>query len=137
MPGLFDQVAAHLGSEDETQGSPVIFNRLNTQLEKIEGEGITTLDLVSLARPQKLLMLFLLRDSEAALLGIASNDIEQRMPDAPENLSQELAELTRTGWLIPLGETPNIRYRVHMRRKKGSTLGFGIWSILNERLPQK
>ena len=135
MPGLFDQVAAQLSSDDEAQ--PVIFNRLNTQLEKIEGEGITTLDLVSLARPQKLLMLFLLRDSEAAMLGITAGDIEQRMPDAPGDLSQELAELTRTGWLIPLGEAPNIRYRVHMRRKKGSTLGFGIWSILNERLPGK
>lgn len=137
MPGLFDQVGAHLSPPEDSDAPPVLYKKMTTQIERSDEGGITTLDLISLAQPQKQIMLFMLRDHQATLEGIALDAIAERMPTPPDDLTAHIKALIHTGWLIPLGEPPNQRYRVHMRRKRGSKLGFGIWSIINERVPRQ
>jgi hypothetical protein len=42
--------------------------------------------------------------------------------------------LTQNSWLIRQGEAATVRYKVNLRRKRGSTLGGSIWSTLSSRL---
>jgi hypothetical protein len=51
-----------------------------------------------------------------------------------EGLGGILDELTQNNWLIRMGEAPNIRYKVNIRRKRGSTLKGNIWASLSSRL---
>jgi hypothetical protein len=45
-----------------------------------------------------------------------------------------LNELTQNNWLIRQGEAATVRYKVNIRRKRGSSLGGNIWSSLSSRL---
>jgi hypothetical protein len=128
MPGLYDQIESQLDDEEPEARKP-FFDRLSKQLDD-RVEGIKVTDLISLTGAQKTVMMFLLRDNEAATQGITLSDLRQSLPDIAEALPRALTELTQQGWLIASGEAPLIRYRVHMRRKRGSELGLGIWSSL-------
>jgi hypothetical protein len=134
MPGLYDQVDAHL-DEDDSQPVKPFFDRLSKQLDD-NVTGLTTTDLISLKGAQKAVMLFMLRNSEAATQGITLQDLRESLPDVADVLPKAVTELANQGWLFLSGESPNVRYRVHMRRTRRSELGLGIWSTLASRFAE-
>lgn len=133
MADVFDQIKTHLREQNKDPNQPnSLLRKLNEDLEK--EPGITTVDLLKLPREEKQILLFLMRDSEASLSGITEAELKSEFPEITDQVNPILEKLVRNGWLITLGEGSHIRYRIHMRRKPGSTLGFGIWSALSERL---
>lgn len=116
MAGLFDRLKEELGDDDENVG------------------GITPLEIANLPEVERKLMQWMLRFRKASSEGVTAKSIAENYDDTPPNLSEVLHDLTRNGWLIDMGESPNVRYRINLRRKRGSTLGFGLWTILGDRL---
>lgn len=114
MPGLFDRLQAELGDDDNS--------------------GVTPLEIADLPDSERRILLWMLRDRAAAADGVAAGAIGERMPDAPVNAAGIIYTLARSGWLIALGEAPNVRYKVNLRRKRGSRSGFGLWTLLNDRI---
>jgi hypothetical protein len=76
----------------------------------------------------------MLRDRTASAEGISAENVQQRLENAPPDCAVVMAQLARDGWLIKLGESPGERYKVNLRRKKGSNSSFGLWSILADRI---
>jgi hypothetical protein len=114
MPGLFERLQAELGDDDSG--------------------GVTPLEIAELPDSQRRILLWMLRDRAAASDGVAASGIRERMPDPPDDYARIIDLLARSGWVIALGEAPNVRYKVNLRRKRGSTSAFGLWSVINERL---
>lgn len=135
MSGLYEQIESHLAKKQNKDGDKM-YARLNQQLDD-QTTGLTTVDLMVLKGIQKKIMLMMIRDHDAILEGVTRDEIQQKTEILSQDLDEPLKTLTENGWLIVLGEPPRIRYRIFMRRKRGSTLGFGIWSAINERLKQR
>ncbi len=112
-----------------------IFNRLNERLDDGKPEGVTTLDIMELPRAQQQILLLMLRDQRAALDGVTLQTLTERFPNA-QNLPETLAELSKNGWLISLGEPPLSRYKINLRRKRGAALN-GIWTGVLDQLAEK
>jgi hypothetical protein len=113
---------------------PGLYDHLNAQIGDEEPGGITPLDITDLPSDQKQLMLALLR--EQAIEGVTYDSLNLKWSDKLNSLDATLGELANNGWLIVSGEAPNLRYRVNLRAKRGSKGGFGLWSILAERIAQ-
>ena len=113
---------------------PGLFERLQAELGDDEPGGVTPLEIADLPDAQRRILLWMLRDRAAASDGVAAQGIRDRMPDAPSDCAKIVDLLARSGWVIALGEAPHVRYKVNLRRKRGSTSGFGLWSVINERL---
>lgn len=157
MPGLYDQIESHidnpedkpstnttdlfhhkdLGVKEENEtvhDPPPLLERLNKKFDD-EVVGLTTMDIFKLKGAQKQIMLLMLRDSDAATLGISYEGLKEKLSQInADDLKAALEVLAQNGWIIVSGEAPKILYRVHMRRKKGSDLGLGIWGTLNKHL---
>lgn len=113
-----------------------LYDRLNAQIGSEEPGGITPLDITDLPQDQKQLMLSLLRDQGGAVEGVTRDALDNKWSGTLGNLDATLTELARNGWLIILGDAPNQRYRVNLRAKRGSKGGFGLWSVLADRVSQ-
>jgi hypothetical protein len=117
-----------------------LFDKLQNELDDREEEGgITALDLVDLPPPLRKLMRILLREVEASRA-----DLEKKVQEMPEkdrlsdeDLGKSLDALVKQSWLIALGDGENIRYRVNLRRKKGSDLASSIWNSLEDRIEER
>lgn len=114
-----------------------IYHRLKQRMEvqKYE-EGITALDLASLAAPLRKIMRTMLREVE-----MTHAALHQTFDEAPpvENwshadLDQALDELVRQNWLIRRGEGERVNYEVNLRRKAGSSLDKNFWSALDSKI---
>src|SRR5688572_13015954 len=146
MPGLYDDLQARVEKKGQTdpafyeqlndqlqgEGVPPLLEHLNRQLDD-KTSGLTPVDLMTLRGAAKSIMLMLIRDTQAVTEGVTYDELRQKLSDIPENLEAVLTELAEQGWLLVFGEAPQIRYRVHMRRKKGKE-SFGIWSSLRQHL---
>ena len=114
-----------------------LYDRLNNRLDdddnNEQGANLTPLDIADLPTPQRKVMFSLLRDNKAATEGVTFARLSEKL-EAPPNLVDTVAELLRSGWLIEIGEGESLRYKVNIRRKRSSTLGFGIWSSLSDRI---
>ncbi len=119
MSGLYDRLNDQLGKDDDNQPA-----------------GLTPLDIADLPDGQRQVMFALLRDSRSSGDGVSADVLREKLPQV-EGLAAVLDELTRNSWLIRLGEAPNVRYKVNLRRKRGSSLGGGIWSSLSNRLAEE
>ncbi|NDJ78603.1 MAG: hypothetical protein GYB65_20325 [Chloroflexi bacterium] len=119
MSGLYDQLMDQLGDDDDND-KPV---------------GITPLDIAGLTEPQRSIMFWLLRDKESSSSsdGVALAAVEARFGDV-ENLPGVLDELEKNNWLIVMGEPPTVRYKINLRRKRGSKLAATVWESLSDRL---
>lgn len=115
MPGLYDRLADQLGDEND------------------KPTGLTPLDIADLPDDQRRVMFALLRDPNASSRGLALETLQQKLSDL-EDLPAILAELSKNNWLIIMGEVPNERYKVNLRRKRGSDLGANLWASLANRL---
>jgi hypothetical protein len=113
-----------------------LYDRLMDQLDDDDNEqpaGLTPLDIAELPEGQRQVMFALLRDTRAATNGVTVEALQEKLGPV-EGLDGVLNDLTRNSWLIRLGESPNVRYKVNLRRKRGSTLGGSIWASLSSRL---
>jgi hypothetical protein len=119
MPGLYDHLKDQLGNDDENQPT-----------------GLTPLDIADLPDAQRQVMFALLRDNRSSANGLSADLLREKLPGA-EGLAAVLDELTLNSWLIRLGEAPNVRYKVNLRRKRGSSLGGGLWSSLSRLLAEE
>lgn len=117
MPGLFDRLKAELGDE--------------------EPSGVTPLEIADLPDHERRIMLWLLRDRTAASIGVTAEIVQTNMDDAPGDCNGVLLKLAKDGWVISMGEPPGVRYKVNLRRKRGSNFGFGLWTILADRISQE
>ena len=117
-----------------------LFDRLQNELDiRAKEDGITPLDLAELPTPLRRIMRKMLRAIE-----LDKNEIGQIFNDLPaeerkevKNLDDALKILTKQGWLIALGDGGNRRYKVNLRRKRGSELAADIFNKLDERLSQR
>lgn len=115
---LYDQLTNKIGGDDEPQG------------------GLTPLDIADLPAAQRKVMFSLLRDTKAATEGISPDRLSEKL-NAPDDLAETVNALVTNGWLIAVGEDEALRYKVNIRRKRSSSLSFGIWSSLSERITAK
>jgi hypothetical protein len=115
---------------------PSIFDRVQSALGN-EPDGITPLDIVNLPDEQRRIMLWMLRDQEASVNGVTLDSLMARLQNAPADCRALLLDLSQNGWVIRTGEAPHERFKVNLRRKRGSTQGFGLWSILSDRIAQE
>lgn len=117
-----------------------LFDRLQNELDDKEDEGgITALDLVDLPKPLRKLMRLMLREVE--LSRSALSEAVQKMKEedrlSDQDLSSSIKALVQQNWLIETGEGDKRRYRVNLRRKKGSELAASIWNKLDERIEER
>jgi hypothetical protein len=117
-----------------------LFDRLQNELDiRAKEDGITPLDLAELPTPLRRIMRKMLRAIELDKneIGQIFNDLPAEERNEVKNLDDVLQILTKQGWLIALGESGNRRYKVNLRRKRGSELAADIFNKLDERLSQK
>jgi hypothetical protein len=122
-------------SVESSAGMTNLYDRAASKIEEDKPEGITPLDIVDLPRLQQRVMLTLLRDQTSSTKGITREALASKV-DFPDELPDVLAELTKNGWLILLGDPPT-HYKINLRRKRGSSLGFGVWSSLTDKLSKR
>jgi hypothetical protein len=115
MSGLYNRLMDHLDDDDD------------------QPAGLTPLDIADLPERQRQIMFALLRDSRASATGVTLDALREKFSDV-EGLDSILNDLTQNNWLIRQGEAATVRYKVNLRRKRGSTLSGGIWSTLSSRL---
>lgn len=114
-----------------------VFDNLGARLDDGKPEGVTPLDITELPRLQKQIMFFMLRDQHAAIEGVTLANLKAQFENETESrLSGVLAELHKNGWLIEMGEPPNVHYKINLRRKRGSNLN-GVWSHVIDRLAER
>ena len=116
-----------------------LFDNLGKKLEDRDQEGgISPLDLASLAPPLRRIMRIMLREVEMTYpeLCEALEKLPEGQQMSREDLDEALENLRSQSWLIRLGQDELITYKVNLRRKRGSSLGGGIWDALDSRLKQ-
>lgn len=117
-----------------------LFDKLQNELDIREKQGgITALDLADLPAPLRKIMRTMLRQLEMPRSEIAKlfEEIPAQERSEIKDLDAALKTLTTQGWLIAFGTGDDQRYKVNLRRKKGSTLASGIFDKLEERMQGK
>lgn len=114
---------------------PDIYDRLQELCNQGASKpaGLSPLELTELPDTQRQVMLYFLREARSRGGEAEYAQLRARFI-ACEDLDCVLEELTRHGWLIVLGEAPNLRYRINLRRKRGSQIGPDLWNTLTARL---
>ena len=115
MPGLYDRLRDQLGDDDNDRPA-----------------GFSAFDLADLPPDQRRVMLGMLRDAEASTHGLTAAALRHKFATV-DDLEDVLAFLTQHGWLIARGEEP-VRYKVNLRRRRGSTIDADVWASLSSRL---
>jgi hypothetical protein len=116
MSGVYDQLAAKLGGDDQDKPA-----------------GLSPLEMADLPEAQRQVMFGLLRDTDAPTAGMTLEGLRAKFSHV-DGLADVLADLTKNGWLIRLGESPHVHYRVNLRRKRAASLGANVWALLSVRL---
>lgn len=117
-----------------------LFDKLQNELDIREKQGgITALDLTELPAPLRKVMRTMLRKIELSKPEIA--ELFDAIPEDErkdiKNLDSALKTLTKQGWLIAFGKDESERYKVNLRRKKGSALAASIFDKLEERMEEQ
>ncbi len=133
MFDLFNKVVKKLDEEQptETTRKPT-FDLADKLGDEEKQTGITPLDIMELPRTQKQIMNLLLRDHSASVTGITLEGLRERLPDQ-DDLPEALEILAHQSWVIVLGEPPNVRYKINLRRKRGGSLS-SMWSSVMDHL---
>jgi hypothetical protein len=117
-----------------------LFDRLQNELDILQKEdGVTPLDLAELPTPLRRIMRKMLRAIELEHDAVAKifEDLPEEERTEVKNLDAALKILSKQGWLIVLGEEDNRRYKVNLRRKRGSELAADIFNKLDDRLSER
>jgi hypothetical protein len=113
-----------------------IFDHLRQIVDKDPPPGISPFDLTDLPDEQKRIMLSLLRNQGESPDGVTRDILESKLEGRLENFDTLLNTLTRDGWIVTMGEPPNLRYRIRFRARRSQTTGYTLWSILFDRAPK-
>ena len=82
---------------------------------------------------QRQVMFSFLRDAKKTA-GTLTHDALQEKHQDLDDLVSVLADLTKNGWLIRLGEASHVRYKINFRRRRASKLKSNMWASLTDRL---
>ena len=115
---------------------PGIFDNLSARLQDEGSSGLSPVDLAELPDAQKQIMLAMLRDPASAFEGVPRDSLIEKLQGKIDQIDETLTQLVRLHWLIVLGESPRLRYRLNFRAKRGSTSSLNLWNILTDRLPE-
>ncbi len=111
---------------------PNLYDRLNDLLDDENDKksaGLTPLDIAELPDAPRRVMFVMLRNPIASSKGLSFEDLRTKFDDI-ENLEEILADLVRQSWLVQMGEAPTERYKINLRRKRGSSLS--MWTSLSD-----
>lgn len=111
---------------------PNLYDRLNDLLDDENDKksaGLTPLDIAELPDEPRRVMFAMLRNPTASSKGLSYDDLHSKLGDL-DNLEGILADLVRQSWLIQIGEPPSERYKINLRRKRGSSLS--MWTSLSD-----
>lgn len=117
-----------------------LFNKLQNELDILQKEdGVTPLDLAELPTPLRRIMRKMLRALELDHEAIAKifNELPEEERKEVKDLDAALEILAKQGWVIVLGEKGSHRYKVNLRRKRGSALAADIFNKLDDRLSER
>jgi hypothetical protein len=115
---------------------PGLFETLNSQVDDESG-GLTMLDIADLPGDERTVMLSLMREQKGSSTGVGLHALHLALHEKVNDIEQVLKHLAQRGLLIVSGEAPDLVYRVNLRAKRGSNRGgFGLWSVLGDRLPK-
>lgn len=115
---------------------PSIFDHLRQHVDRDNPAGISPFDLTDLPEEQKRIMLSLLRNQGESPEGVARETLQSKLDGSLENFDTLLNSLTQNGWIVTMGEPPNLRYRIRFRARRSQTTGYTLWSILFDRAPK-
>jgi hypothetical protein len=113
-----------------------IFDHLRQFIDREPLPGISPFDLTDLPEDQKRIMLSLLRNQGEAPEGVPRETLQSKLEGSVENFDSQLNTLTQNGWIVTMGEAPNLRYRIRFRARRSQTTGYTLWSILFDRAPK-
>ncbi|MEN8241854.1 MAG: hypothetical protein ABFS17_08030 [Chloroflexota bacterium] len=117
-----------------------LFNKLQNELDILQKEdGVTPLDLADLPTPLRRIMRKMLRALELDHDAVAKifNELPEEERKEVKDLDAALKILSKQGWVIVLGEEGKQRYKVNLRRKRGSNLAADIFNKLDDRLSER
>ena len=117
-----------------------LFDKLQNELDIREKQGgITALDLAELPVPLRKIMRTMLRQLEMPKSEIAEifRAIPEKERKEVKDLDAALNTLTKQGWLIAFGKGDDQKFKVNLRRKKGSSLAASIFDKLEERMDEQ
>ncbi|MDH5506385.1 MAG: hypothetical protein OEZ02_04125 [Anaerolineae bacterium] len=117
-----------------------LFDRIQSELDNRDDEGgLSPLDLKDLPSPLRKIMRIMLRKVEitSAELFVAVGEMPEDDRLNKDELLEVLKALIKQGWLITLGEGEGMRYKVNLRRKRGSTLANSFWSALDDKMEER
>ena len=116
-----------------------LFDKLQSELEDREEEGgITALDLLDLPSELRKIMRFMLRQVESSRTDLTDHIKtweKEKLSDS--DLDKSLEALVKQGWLLRLGEEGKWRYKVNLRRKKGSEIAASLFDKLDDRIEKQ
>lgn len=107
-----------------------IFKHLQDEVQEREKrEGITLADLLELDPSLRRVMNRVTRYGEMTV-----PQAVELLGDTPENVTQMLNTLAEKGYLLREKGPEGWVYRVHLARKRGTSLPPGVWSALGSQL---
>ncbi|MDX9953971.1 MAG: helix-turn-helix domain-containing protein [Anaerolineae bacterium] len=107
-----------------------IFKHLQDEVQEREKrEGITLADLLELDSSLRRVMNRVTRYGEMTV-----PQAVELLEDTPENVTQMLNTLAEKGYLLREKGPEGWVYRVHLARKRGTSLPPGVWSALGSQL---
>ena len=117
-----------------------LFDKLQNEIENRKGDGgISPLDLAELPSQLRKIMRYMLREVEVTFdhLWEHAESLAEAEAMTKDELSGAIKTLTKQGWLISMGEKEKTKYRVNLRRKRGSNLPGSIWAALDDKIEQR
>ncbi|MBI5842113.1 MAG: hypothetical protein HZB19_18665 [Chloroflexi bacterium] len=117
-----------------------VFDRLQQQINSQKQEkGITALDLADLSPGLRKIMRLMLREMQLNYPRLCeemdSLPAEERLTRT--DLNGALDKLTAQFWLTRVGEGERAIYKVNLKRRSGSSLPSGIWTMLDTKLKDR
>lgn len=128
MSDIFDKLTRKLTDGDGSDAA-------STPDKPSEGDstGISTAEIMELPRPQRDIMLLMMRDRSPD--GMTQDQITAKLPNAAD-IPGTLEKLNTEAWLTITGDAPNLHYRANLRRKRGANNIGGIWSSVMDHLEE-
>ncbi len=106
-----------------------IFKRMQDEVgEREKRDGISPVELLELAPPQRRLVRHMMRQGETGV-----EEAAELVGVSPEEARDMLNELVEKSYLDRVEREGRWYYQVHLARKRGRQLPPGIWSALDSR----
>lgn len=115
------------------------FDNLQDEMSKRDEKskkGFSPLHLAELPPPLRKMMKIMIRKTKLTYHEVV--EIMKSEDDFDQGeLDTTLSDLTKTEWLIQLGEGDRSTYKVNLGRRQASGLDGSVWSAINDKLEQR